>query len=266
MIHHREHFERKPINYKYPNNIWLAVIHTIPSRINRSINTRNTWCQKKYQERYGFKCIFVYVKSTVERDGANDQLMSLNETYHDIYYIEMPGLKEGWFTMQQKNIDGFIFALDAFPNYQYYCRVDDEIVVSVDEVSEFLLSLKETNVVLGRLYSHAPGLTVGAKYYDPLASCLRRYYTFPSGCFSIFSKNITKFLASWDNYYRIAPSSLEDPGMGNFIYKYAQTEKVKVHLYQTIDWGYRFYHVDVGTLGQLEGWKKLLNSNERLRI
>ncbi|EKE39817.1 hypothetical protein ENUP19_0211G0035 [Entamoeba nuttalli] len=245
----------------YPKKLWLAIIHSIPSKISHVENTRNTWCREEYQQRYGFKCIFVFVESSAKQLEQYNELVEMNETYHDIYFIDMPDLNEHWFTLQQKNINAYIMALKLFPNYYFYTRVDDEIIVTVDLLSDFLFAHTHNPTVVGQLTYHAPYTNPRHKYYDPLSRNLPRYYIYPGGYLSIFSQDIIKFIGKWENYYTFAPSSLEDPGFGHWIYKFANTTNQRVDLLTPENWGghvgttygdYIVFHDQEGHLNQLE--------------
>ena len=253
----------------YPNDLWLAIIHTLPKNLKNIENTRNTWCNTTLQKRYSFKCIFVLVESTVREQNKYDELIHLNETYHDIYFITMPDLPEHWFTLQQKNIAAYILARELFPNYHFYSRVDDQIVVTVDLLSDFLSEHLTQPTVIGQLHQHRPYKNPQHKYYDPLAKNLRRYFLFPSGYLSLFSANIIDYIAQWKNYYSFAPSALEDPGFGHWIYKYAIETHQLIDIIKPLNWGghmksnsygdFIVYHSQEGDLNQTELFQRRLN-------
>ncbi|ELP87205.1 hypothetical protein EIN_093620 [Entamoeba invadens IP1] len=251
-----------PQHYKntfYPDKLFLAIIHTIPSKLHHVEKTRQTWCNPQYQNEFGMKCIFVLVRETVEKKNMTGIVSSLNNTYHDLYYIEMPNLKEHWFTLQQKNVNAYILAKTLFPDYLFYSRVDDEIIVTVDTLADLLVSLPKKNTVVGEFVRHRPNKNVKNKYYDPLAINIKKYFFFPAGYLSIWSSDIIDFIASWENYYTIAPSSLEDPGFGHFLYKYYTTTNNKLYFVTPEKWGgntgthygdYMVFHDQRGRLNQ----------------
>ncbi|EDR23430.1 beta-1,3-N-acetylglucosaminyltransferase, putative [Entamoeba dispar SAW760] len=249
----------------YPERLWLAIIHTMPNKISHIQNTRNTWCREEYQQRYGFKCIYVLVESSVRQTKHLNDLLKLNETYHDIYFIDMPDLNEHWFTLQQKNINAYIMALNIFPDYSFYSRVDDQILVTVDILSSFLMNHLTNSTVVGEMVKHRPNRNPRNKYYDPLAINIPKYFPFPAGYLSIFSQDIIKFIGKWENYYTFAPSSLEDPGFGHWIYKFANTTNQRVDLLTPENWGgntkntygdYIIFHDQRGRLNQTEFLKR----------
>ena len=252
----------------FPEKLWLAMIHTVPSKLSHVINTRNTWCQQQLQEKYGFKCIFIFVESTVNQSDKREEILRMNETYHDIHFITMPYLREQWFTLQQKNINAYIMAKQLFPGYYFYSRVDDEIIVTVDKLSTFLLQYLDEPTVIGEIISHRPNRIPSNKYYDPLAKQFPKYFPFPAGYLSLFSNDIIQYIAQWDNYYTFAPSSLEDPGFGHWIYKYAKSNKVRVRIVSPERWGgnvkdfnedYIVYHSQRGKLNQMQIFQQQIN-------
>ena len=188
----------------------------------------------------------------------------MNETFHDIYFIDLPDLKEQWFTLQQKNINAYILAMDIFPNYQFYARVDDEIVVTVDVLSTLLSHYINQTVVIGDIVTHRPNRNPQNKYYDPLAKHFKYYFPFPAGYLSIFSRDIIQYIAQWKHYYTFAPSSLEDPGFGQWIYKYAKNTDIIVKFITPLSWGGNVkhfydcivYHSQRGKLNQYTVFKQ----------
>ncbi|ELP83644.1 hypothetical protein EIN_200820 [Entamoeba invadens IP1] len=255
-------------NTKYPQNTLLAMIHTLPSHLVHIKNTRQTWCQRNYQDIFGFKCLFILVNKTVEdydnthpKENIFKTLLTMNSTYNDIYLIDMPGLQESWTTLQQKNIAAYTQIYPLYTSYKFYARVDDCVMVNVEMLMDVLNEIPSNNTVVGDFWNHAPWKEPGKKYYDKLASRYSLYYTFPSGYFSIFSNDITHFFADWDKYYNIAPSSLEDPGFGFLIWKYTKENNMKVNLIKPKLWGgqikakygnYIVFHGMIGEMNQID--------------
>ena len=143
-------------SFVYPEKTWIALIHTVPKNIDHITTTRNTWCKPEHQRRFGFKCVFVLVESTVIRNDMVDVFRKLNDTYHDIYFIQMPDTFEHWFTLQLKNINTYIMALDIFPGYKFYTRVDDQVMVTPDLLTDFLLSIPDHASSVGVYLHHKP--------------------------------------------------------------------------------------------------------------
>ncbi|ELP94749.1 beta-1,3-N-acetylglucosaminyltransferase, putative [Entamoeba invadens IP1] len=225
----------------YPDKIWMALIHTVPSKMDHVNKTRETWCKKDHQKKFGYKCAFIMVKSTVEQSGKMDEIIRQNNTFGDIYFIDMPELKESWFTLQLKNINAYLMALDVFKGYNFYTRIDDQVMVTPDLLSDFLMSIEPKRTSIGVFLNHSPFRDPKHKYFDRLAVNIPKYFYFPLGFFSMFSRDIVEFMGTWEHYHCFAPSSLEDPGFGHWLYKFAIESKKKVRLYTPEKFGGNMY-------------------------
>ena len=228
----------------FPPKTLLALIHTVPKNVQHIIDAQNTWCRPGLQKKFGYTCAFILVQGTVDRPenaAYKEQLLAMNSTAGDIYFIEMPDLKEGWFTLQMKNIASYIFAMQAFPGYKWYARVDDEILVVPELLIPALVDLNDTATTVGELYMHPPFSQPKRKYYDPLCTQIGNYFPYPAGFFSLFSRDMTEFFADWGKYYKIAPSALEDPGFGHLIYRFGQEQHKWINFVMFKNFGGNFW-------------------------
>lgn len=264
-------FKRLGKDYQYPSNLWLAIIHSVPSRMERVQFIRETWCQRKYQNKFGFKCIFVFVP-----EGKTEQqisyLLKENETYHDFYFLTMPDLEEGWYTLAQKNLIAQRFGIQQFPEYQFYSRIDDESVVNVDIVADYLLSIKDPTASVIGLWQWNYQIKPDPEYFyfDPLGVNVNGY-AYPYGCLEIFSRDVTEFLVQEENYYNIPPSCLEDNTIGLLLYRYTKVKSRRIKFLEPAPtrFGGEEYEIanhDKDFTRSKKYWELLIRKNKYIQI
>ncbi|ELP84788.1 hypothetical protein EIN_075970 [Entamoeba invadens IP1] len=215
---------------EYPQKMLLTMIHTSSTRITDMENTRNTWCQSRYQKEFGFKCVFLIVRKSVEQNGKKDFLERMNATTKDIYFINMPLLEEKNETRHQQDIASFVTIFDTFKDYKFYAKVNDNVMINVEMLMDVLISLPEEETVVGEFNNNKPNGDITSKCYDLLAQRYARYFIYPSGYLAIYSRSLSKFFAEWKNYYCMPPTSSADPALGFLMYKYAKNHNKKIHL------------------------------------
>ncbi|ELP88036.1 hypothetical protein EIN_140640 [Entamoeba invadens IP1] len=216
----------------YPQKLFLAMIHTMPNKIQNIINIRNTWCQEKHELEFGFKCIFILVKGSVEKSNKTTTFKEMNSTKQDIYFVEMPFLNEEWNTLYHKDIASYIQLYPIFNDYKFYGRFDNHVIVNVDMLSDILIELPTNGTVFGQFYSHEPHGDKKSKYYDMFAQPFKKYYSFVAGYIALYSNDMAEYFSTWDKYFQIPPSSLEDTPFGFLIYRYAMEKHIKLTFVQ----------------------------------
>ncbi|ELP94698.1 hypothetical protein EIN_108600 [Entamoeba invadens IP1] len=224
-------------NTSYPQHLMLAMIHATPNQVQNIIDMRKTWCQKKYASVFGFKCIFILVRQTVQKSHKVDYFKTMNQTTKDIYFIDMPFLEEKWTTLQQKDISSFIYLYPIFDNYKYYVRFDNHVVVNIEMLCDVLNELPSEATVVGRLMEHRPIADTKQRYFDKMAQVLKKYYMFVPGHVAAFTNDLAKFFGKWSLYYQLTPTSLEDTTFGFLIYRFAMEKHMMINFVQPEKWG-----------------------------
>ncbi|ELP95299.1 hypothetical protein EIN_141410 [Entamoeba invadens IP1] len=215
-------------NTQYPKKLLLAMIHTMPNKAQNIINIRNTWCQEKHELEFGFKCIFILVRGSVTQANKTKLFKEMNMTKHDIYFVDMPFLNETWNTLYQKDIASYIFMYPIFKGYKFYGRFDNHVVVNVDMLCDLLIELPTEGTVFGHFYFNNPKRNKKSKYYDMFAQPFKKYYPFVAGYIALYSNDMAEYFSTWDKYFQIPPSSLEDTPFGFLSYKYAMEKHMKL--------------------------------------